>query len=174
MIQKKTTTATVQTNGQFSHQKIFQLYPDWKKKKKGKKINWDHRAPSIVGANALLTSYNEGFSVPQQGTGSLKLEEQESQLSTPLFFKLHGFLEILNELPDKTMLLISKCVCILVLAFAFESELLNVSCGTEEWKCEFCGLGKTDVLTFPLSHCGNKPHAEPWLLLDQNTSINVV
>lgn len=48
-------------------------------------------------------------------------------LSTPLFFKLHWFLEILNELPDKTMLLISKCVCILVLAFAFESEPLRVS-----------------------------------------------
>lgn len=94
---------------------------------KRKKINWDHRAPSILGANVLLTSYNEGFSVPEWGIGSLKLEERESQLSTPLFFKLHWFLEILNELPDKTMLLISKCVCILGIAFAFESELLRVS-----------------------------------------------
>lgn len=80
-----------------------------------------------MGANVLLTSFNEGFSVPESGIGSLKLKEQESKLSTPLFFKLHWFLEILNELPDKTMLLISKCVCILVLAFAFESELLRVS-----------------------------------------------
>lgn len=58
---------------------------------KRKEISQNDGAPSILGVNALLTSYNEGASVPECGIGSLKLKEQEGKLSTPLFFKLHWF-----------------------------------------------------------------------------------
>lgn len=77
-------------------------------------------------------------------------------LSTPLFFKLHWFLEILNELPDKMMLLISKCVC-----FHLHLNLSYLECQLLARRIEMTVLWwaqKADVLTLPLSHCGNKPH----------------